>query len=170
MKHIIILAVVLLYTCVCRAQTSAPTPCPDASCDRKLTDLQVAATYTAKDYTLNLLDESNWIVTPGGNVSYFNLSTNPVLAGHGMSMTLELLNPCGIILPHIHPRGTKGVYNINAEKLMVGFIVENTGEFIMNELAVGGATFIPRYNPPPFFSKFESAALTLDTGAPFISS
>ena len=42
-----------------------------------------------------------------GEVFAMDVSANPVLAtlpGDGISMNLGQLKPCGVLLPHVHPR------------------------------------------------------------------
>ena len=55
-----------------------------------------------------------------------------------------MLEPCGVILPHIHPRGSKGIYMISGTSLLVGFIQENRAPLVLNTIGVGDATAIPR--------------------------
>lgn len=89
---------------------------------KKKTQLEISNEYESSDYLIHLLAESNQLVFRGGNVSYMNLTTMPALAGHGISMAVTHLKPCGHILPHIHPRGNKGMYAIKGGPLAVGFI------------------------------------------------
>jgi len=111
--------------------------------------LAVSQDYTAEDYSRHMSDPNNFVVTPGGNVSYFNVTTNPVLGtysgigGNGVAVSIATLTPCGMILPHIHPRGAKVVYIITG-KVMVGRIQENKAQPIISVLGPGDITFIPR--------------------------
>lgn len=118
--------------------------CDAAACQNPLTGLQNANRFSSSDYVRNLLNPANYIRTPGGNVSYFNLSTNPVLSRIGVAFSLAMLEPCGVILPHIHPRGSKGIYMISGTSLLVGFIQENRAPLVLNTISVGDATAIPR--------------------------
>ncbi|CAF0825076.1 unnamed protein product [Adineta steineri] len=103
----------------------ATNACDSTACNTPLAGLQNSNRFTSSDYVRNLLDPIFWVNTPGGNVSYFNLSTTPALAGIGIAFSLAMLEPCGIILPHIHSRGSKGIYSISGKSLLAGFIQEN---------------------------------------------
>ncbi|CAF1067510.1 unnamed protein product [Adineta steineri] len=122
----------------------ATNVCDSTACNTPLTGLQNSNRFTSSDYVRNLLDPTFWVNTPGGNVSYFNLSTTPALAGIGIAFSLAMLEPCGIILPHIHPRGSKGIYSITGKSLLVGFIQENKAQLILNTIGIGYATVIPK--------------------------
>ncbi|CAF4169923.1 unnamed protein product, partial [Adineta steineri] len=82
----------------------------------------------------NLLNPDCWVNTPGGNTSYFNVSTTSALAGISISFSLAMLEPCGIILPYIHPRGSKSIYSITGKSLLAGFIQENKAQLILNTI------------------------------------
>ncbi|CAF0765839.1 unnamed protein product [Adineta steineri] len=122
----------------------ATNVCDSTACNTPLTGLQNSNRFTSSDYVRNLLEPTFWVNTLGGNVSYFNLSTTPALAGIGIAFSLAMLEPCGIILPHIHPRGSKGIYSITGKSLLVGFIQENKAQLILNTIGIGYATVIPK--------------------------
>ena len=126
------------------AKSQSRKKCDAAACHQPLTGLENSNRFKSSDYVRDLLNPKNFIKTRGGNVSYFNLSSTPALAGIGVAFSLAMLEPCGIILPHIHPRGSKGIYNINGKSLLVGFIQENRAQLILNEISIGHATVIPR--------------------------
>ncbi|CAF1184141.1 unnamed protein product [Adineta ricciae] len=138
------LCVIIALVFVAVAHCDTTTVCDSSACQTPLTGLQSSNRFVPADYTRNLLNPDYWIVTPGGNVSYFNLSTTPALAGIGIAFTLVMLEPCGIILPHIHPRGSKGVYSITGKSLLVGFIQENRAQVVLNQIGIGYAAAIPR--------------------------
>uniref|UniRef100_A0A7S3EC99 Cupin type-1 domain-containing protein n=1 Tax=Rhodosorus marinus TaxID=101924 RepID=A0A7S3EC99_9RHOD len=52
----------------------------------------------------------------GGSQSRF-----PALNGLGVSYTLFTIDPCGMNLPHVHPRATELIYVIKGYGLTVGF-------------------------------------------------
>ena len=68
----------------------------------------------------------------------------PVLAGEGVSITLFTIKPCGINEPHVHPRATEISYVIKGSRLRVGFVEENTGRTIINDLQAGQVTVFPQ--------------------------
>lgn len=58
------------------------------------------------------------------------LPTNfPALIGHGMAMTVGYIGPCGINLPHTHPRATEVNFIVSGE-FRAGFFLENGARFI----------------------------------------
>ncbi len=142
------IAIVFLSVAQCYAtnggRSGSTNVCDSSACHTPLTGLQNSNRFQSSDYVRNLMNPATWINTPGGNVSYFNLSTNPVLAGIGVAFSLAMLEPCGIILPHIHPRGSKGIYSITGKSLLVGFIQENRAQVVLNTIGIGYATVIPR--------------------------
>lgn len=73
-----------------------------------------------------------------------NSTTNPVLEGKGVGLSLSILQPCGIILPHLHPRASKIMYSIDGENIMIGFIQENGAPTVFNTLRKGEAAFVPQ--------------------------
>eukprot|EP00026_Physarum_polycephalum_P016778 Phypoly_transcript_17778.p1 GENE.Phypoly_transcript_17778~~Phypoly_transcript_17778.p1 ORF type:complete len:226 (+),score=38.66 Phypoly_transcript_17778:87-764(+) len=111
--------------------------------------LATSLQYTAADYSRSLGNPANFVVTPGGNVSYFNVTTNPILGsysgigGNGVAVSIATLAPCGQILPHIHPRGAKAIYLISG-KILVGRIQENKADPIITIMNPGDITFVPR--------------------------
>jgi hypothetical protein len=48
-------------------------------------------------------------------------------------MTIGYFDPCGMNLPHTHPRATKINFSVDGD-FIVGFYRENGAEFIMNEV------------------------------------
>jgi len=79
----------------------------------------------------------------GGRTISANAATFPALIGHGVSMTIGDIGPCGINLPHIHPRATE--INFVAEgKFQAGFFSENGGKLILNNLTQGQAIVFPQ--------------------------
>lgn len=67
-----------------------------------------------------------------------------MIAGHGVGLSLSVLEACGIILPHLHPRAAKIMYSIDGENILVGFIQENGAPTVFNTLKKGQAAFVPR--------------------------
>jgi hypothetical protein len=54
-----------------------------------------------------------------------------------------MLEPYGIILPHIHPRCSKDIYSITGNSHLVGFVQENHAQVILNTIGIGYATVTP---------------------------
>lgn len=65
--------------------------------------------------------------------------------GEGISYTLFSIKPCGINLPHHHPRATELIYIIGGSNLTTGFVEENGGRVVINKgLRSGQSTFFPQ--------------------------
>ncbi|CAM9889687.1 unnamed protein product [Chrysoparadoxa australica] len=107
-----------------------------------ITTLAMRAQFDDEDFTLDL---AGLDVTPqaGGTVQGGNLANWPALDGQGLSVALFNLEPCGINLPHVHPRASELVYAIDAKKLLVAFSEENGGRGIENKISTGMTTFFP---------------------------
>ncbi|KNC74228.1 hypothetical protein SARC_13219 [Sphaeroforma arctica JP610] len=78
----------------------------------------------------------------GGTVQAANRNNVPVMQAAKMTHTRFHIAPCGINLPHIHPRGTESIYIIEGA-LTVGFVTES-GRLITNDVIVDQSTFFPR--------------------------
>ncbi|KAI8920065.1 RmlC-like cupin domain-containing protein [Powellomyces hirtus] len=73
-----------------------------------------------------------------------NLKTLPSLDRQKMAMTLILLEPCGINLPHTHPRASEGLYVVSGDKVLLGVVEENGSKVILNNLHKGETTAVPQ--------------------------
>lgn len=58
-------------------------------------------------------------------------------------MTIGILGPCGINLPHTHPRATEINYSVDGD-FVIGFYQENDAEFILNELHKNQVAVFPQ--------------------------
>jgi hypothetical protein len=58
-------------------------------------------------------------------------------------MTVGYLDPCGINLPHTHPRATEINFSVNGD-FQVGFYQENGAVFIMNDVHANQAAVFPQ--------------------------
>jgi oxalate decarboxylase/phosphoglucose isomerase-like protein (cupin superfamily) len=79
----------------------------------------------------------------GGNTVAATSKNFPALIGHDIAMTVGFIEPCGINLPHIHPRATEINFIVSGE-FQAGFFSENGGKFIGHTLKPGMATVFPR--------------------------
>ena len=66
------------------------------------------------------------------------------LSGEGLSFILYDLEPCGINTFHFHPRASELLYVIKGNLVKVGFIEENGGRTIVNEIGQGQVAMFPR--------------------------
>jgi oxalate decarboxylase/phosphoglucose isomerase-like protein (cupin superfamily) len=90
-------------------------------------------------------------------------------------MTVGYLGPCGINLPHTHPRATEINFSVDGD-FQVGFYQENGAVFIMNDVYANQAAVFPQgsihfeqnmnCNPVTFVAAFNSedpGVLTIST-------
>lgn len=108
------------------------------------TALSIRNQFSAKDFTFNLAAQSADSSGLGGTIRPLSVAQLPSLAGQGVSMTLFRLDPCGINLPHVHPRATEIIYVTKGSKLRVAFAEENSGRTLINDISVGQVTFFPQ--------------------------
>ena len=80
----------------------------------------------------------------GGNVYSLTLDQLPSLEEEGLAYFLFSIKPCGVILPHVHPRASELIFAISASNLTVGFIEENGGRTILNSISSGYSAIIPK--------------------------
>jgi oxalate decarboxylase/phosphoglucose isomerase-like protein (cupin superfamily) len=73
---------------------------------------------------------------PGGEIRIANVDTFPALAGLGVATAVVTIGPCGVNLPHVHQRATELLYVISG-RLRVGFVEENGGRAIINDIEAG---------------------------------
>ena len=66
-----------------------------------------------------------------------------MLINHGLSMSLSVIYPCGVVLPHIHPRASQTYYILKG-KFEVGFIEENGSYFTGETIEEGQGTIVPQ--------------------------
>ncbi|KAF9690411.1 hypothetical protein EKO04_011608 [Ascochyta lentis] len=55
-----------------------------------------------------------------------DVDTFPILTGLDISVTVSILEPCGINTPHVHPRATKILTLIKGLNLRFGYILKNS--------------------------------------------
>ncbi|CAF4294923.1 unnamed protein product, partial [Adineta steineri] len=60
-----------------------------------------------------------------------------------IAMTIGYLGPCGINLPHAHPRATEINFSVDGD-FQIGFFQENGASFIMNELHKNQVAVFPK--------------------------
>jgi len=115
------------------------------------TNLQTAITEVER---LSLLQDKQFIFdfenttvgvssSQGGRIILANAMTFPAVIGHGISMAIAELGPCGLNLPHIHPRATE-INFIAQGQFEAGFFSENGGKLVLNNLTAGQATIFPQ--------------------------
>jgi len=99
--------------------------------------------FDKSDFVFDLLGSVPGAMTSAGTIQTLDVGNLPSLAGQGLSYALINIEPCGINLPHVHPRATELLYVISGKDLRVAFVEENGGRVIVNDIGMGEATFFP---------------------------
>ena len=99
--------------------------------------------FNAADFKFNLAGSKPNTNGTGGTGRRASITELPSLEGIGISNVLFHIEPCGINLPHIHPRATEMFYVVEGQ-FQTGFLEENEGRLILNDLVKGETTFFPK--------------------------
>ena len=70
-----------------------------------LSALKRRAQFNSSDFVFNLANSTPTAVGLGGTGRFLAVDQLPVLDKLGVAMVLVHVKPCGINLPHVHPRG-----------------------------------------------------------------
>lgn len=97
--------------------------------------------FSNRDFAFDLAGSRNTGTGTGGSLRVADIDSMPALSGEGVSSTLFSVEPCGINLPHIHPRATEFLYVIEGDFLRAGFVEENGGRTIINDIKAGDVNF-----------------------------
>lgn len=111
-----------------------------------LGESNVRSTFADEDYTLGF---DVRVPFPGGTLQPAGLQTNPILAAltTGFGFAVYNFDACGVVFPHVHPRGDESVYVVSGT-IDVGF-VDEAGELVRNpELAENTGFVIPQGAAP----------------------
>jgi len=104
---------------------------------------QMRSKFNATDFKFNLAGSAPNVVGLAGTGRRASVSELPSLKGVGISSVLFHIEPCGINLPHVHPRATELFYVVEGQ-FQTGFLEENEARFILNNLTQGETTFFPQ--------------------------
>jgi oxalate decarboxylase/phosphoglucose isomerase-like protein (cupin superfamily) len=66
-----------------------------------------------------------------------------MLLNNGLSMSLSKVNGCGVVLPHLHPRGAQ-IYYIIKGNFEFGFVQENDAYYVQRTIQEGQGTIFPQ--------------------------
>jgi len=99
--------------------------------------------FDKEDFVFDLLGSVPASITSAGTIQPVDVVNLPSLAGQGLSYSLFTIEPCGINLPHVHPRATELLYVIGGKDLRTAFVEENGGRVIVNDIGMGEVTFFP---------------------------
>lgn len=134
------------------APTSPPTnstsPPVDAALLLKIisapTELDREKLLTDDQFVFDFMHALTGVTKSAGGKTVAATRTNfPAIIGHGVAMTVGFIEPCGINLPHTHPRATE-INFIVSGSFQAGFFQENGARFIGNILQPGMATVFPQ--------------------------
>ena len=97
-----------------------------------LSDAEIAAT-TVFDFNLN----KGFVPgSQGGSASQASLLDFPILAFSGLQLNVASLGPCGLFLPHVHPRANEFFTVIEGDGVEFGYMLE-TGLLPTNPMING---------------------------------
>ena len=114
------------------------------------------------------------INSPAGKVVSASGTSAPFLTDIDSSLALVTIQPCGLILPHIHPRGDEFIINIQGT-IYTEFIAETGAVLVQNTLKTLGSTLFPKgsihleYNPECEPATFVAAFNSNDPGISFVA-
>jgi oxalate decarboxylase/phosphoglucose isomerase-like protein (cupin superfamily) len=78
-----------------------------------------------------------------GKLVSANAADFPAVIGNNIAMTVGYVGPCGINLPHTHPRATEINFVVSGT-FEAGLVMENGVRFVGNNLTAGMATVFPQ--------------------------
>lgn len=102
--------------------------------------------FDSGDFVFDLQGAEPEVEGDAGTVKVANLGSVPVLSGEGVSYALVEIEPCGLNLPHHHPRAAEFGYIVESESstsVRHAFIEENTGRLIVNDIGEGQVALVP---------------------------
>ena len=108
--------------------------------------LEFRQQFNSEDFAFDLQGAEPEVEGDAGTVKVANLGNVPVLSGEGVSYALVELDPCGLNLPHHHPRAAEFGYIVKSEtstSVRHAFVEENTGRLIMNDIGEGQVALVP---------------------------
>eukprot|EP00189_Rhodosorus_marinus_P011005 CAMPEP_0184741438 /NCGR_PEP_ID=MMETSP0315-20130426/4447_1 /TAXON_ID=101924 /ORGANISM="Rhodosorus marinus, Strain UTEX LB 2760" /LENGTH=216 /DNA_ID=CAMNT_0027211701 /DNA_START=40 /DNA_END=690 /DNA_ORIENTATION=- len=107
-------------------------------------DIRAELFPNAEDFKFNLFEAAAANNGAGAMIQAGSQSRFPALNGLGLCYFLFTLEPCGMNLPHVHPRATELIYLVKGYGLTVGFSEENGGRVLVNrKLRKGWTTVFP---------------------------
>lgn len=114
------------------------------------------------------------VASPAGNLTVANGQTAPFLTDVHASLAVVQVAPCGLILPHLHPRGDEFII-VTSGQLFTQFITETGAALVTNTLDQWGSTIFPKgsihleYNPTCEPASFVAAFNSNDPGVSFVA-
>jgi oxalate decarboxylase/phosphoglucose isomerase-like protein (cupin superfamily) len=114
------------------------------------------------------------VSSPAGKLIAATGGVAPFLTGINAAMGLVTIQPCGLILPHLHPRADEFIIVTEGE-VFTQFVTEAGGALITNDLKTLGATLFPKgsvhleFNPTCEPASFIAAFNSNDPGVSFVA-
>jgi len=114
------------------------------------------------------------ISSPAGKLVTASGQTFPALTGFPISLAIVTVEPCGLVLPHIHPRAEEFAF-VTEGHLFTQFLAETGAALVSNDLQKYGGTMFPRgsihleYNPECTRASFVAAFNDNDPGVSFVA-
>jgi hypothetical protein len=114
------------------------------------------------------------VSSPAGQIVQAFGTTFPALTDTQMALAVVTLQPCGLLLPHLHPRADEFVV-VTDGQIFTQFITETGATLISNELKTLGSTLFPKgslhlaYNPECKPATFVAAFNSNDPGVSFVA-
>ncbi|KAJ3191445.1 hypothetical protein HK101_007698 [Irineochytrium annulatum] len=136
-----------------RLRSAAPAPSPppkSPSNDAEffpqggVSEVKKLNAFANEDFKIDLNNNPLQTTTDGGSVSRMDINSMAALQGQGVSLVFTTLKPCAAADPNVHARASEAIFFFSGSSIRVGFISENTGNLVMNDLAPGESTFIPQ--------------------------
>jgi hypothetical protein len=112
--------------------------------------------------------------SPAGSLIVAAGTTAPFLTDVNAALGFVTIQPCGLILPHLHPRADEFIFTTNGT-IYTQFISETGGVLVENTLNTLGSTLFPKgsihleYNPECTPASFVAAFNDNDPGVSFIA-
>lgn len=100
--------------------------------------------FSDRDFVYDVYAAPSSVNGVAGTVKPVDVETMPALEFTGVSYSVFQIEPCGINLPHVHPRASEILYVINGSRLFTAFVEENGGRVIENEIREGETTVFPQ--------------------------
>ena len=114
------------------------------------------------------------VSSPAGKLVTASGATAPFLTDINAALGLVVIQPCGLILPHLHPRADEFVLVTQGE-VYTQFISETGATLIENQLNTFGSVLLPKgsihleYNPTCEPASFVAAFNSNDPGVSFVA-
>ncbi|ANB15793.1 spherulin-1A [Sugiyamaella lignohabitans] len=118
--------------------------------------------------------EAAVVAGDAGNITTAVVSSFPALEGTGAAMFLFQLGPCGMVLPHSHPRASEFIV-VTEGKISTQFLTETGSDVFSNTLKQYQSTIFPvgslhvELNPTCEPAKFIGAFDNPDPGTFFVA-